>query len=152
MKVLVVDQTTILKSWVRWDQSQAMVDRTDLALRPVSSLGVATLLSLTRNISSFSITLSHDFSGSGLLTFWVQYCFVVKGWFVHRGMLSSISGSNPLVASSSSLPSGEIKNVYKYCQMSLWGKDTPEANSWASGTYWAPQLAQPLLQWVSKPL
>ena len=61
-------------------------------------------------------------------------------------MLSSISGSNPLVASSSSLPSGEIKNVYKYCQMSLWGKDTPEANSWASGTYWAPQLAQPLLQ------
>ena len=77
-----------------------MVDRTDLALRPVSSLGVATLLSLTRNISSFSITLSHDFSGSGLLTFWVQYCFVVKGWFVHRGMLSSISGCSLLYSSS----------------------------------------------------
>ena len=100
MKVLVVDQTTILKSWVRWDQSQAMADRIDLALRPVSSLGVAMLLSLTRNISSFSITLSHDFSASGLLTFWVQYCFVVEGWFVHCGMLRSISGCSLLYGSS----------------------------------------------------
>ena len=123
MKVLVIDQITILKAWARWDQSQAMADRTDLALRPVTSLGAATLLSLTRNISSFSINLSHDFSASGLLTFWVQHCFVVEDWFVHCGMLSSISGCSLLYGSSILThlhpPVMTTKAVCRHCQIFL---------------------------------